>query len=178
MRQEHRKGAERSHPRRLVSISYVKTLLSRQRSSTIWPNRLSGQVALGSTAVNRATRSPMRKRRKAEKPDPQSDPQNAQVLYDFGGLRRSPRVCKSLKNLKTVDCHGRGRGFEPRRPRHTFQKTYLELAEFNWGAKGTQKCAPFAPQSRSDASAPRNRSLTFRTTRAYPIPPVEKTPAT
>jgi hypothetical protein len=21
-----------------------------------------------------------------------------------------------LKNLKTVDCHGRGRGFEPRRP--------------------------------------------------------------
>jgi len=23
-----------------------------------------------------------------------------------------------------VPCHGRGRGFEPRRPRHTFQKTY------------------------------------------------------
>ena len=46
-----------------------------------------------------------------------------QVLYDFGGLRRSPRVCKSLKNLKAEDCHGRGRGFEPRRPRHTFQKT-------------------------------------------------------
>ena len=40
------------------------------------------------------------------------------VLHDFGGLRRSPRVCKSLKNLKAVDCHGRGRGFEPRRPRH------------------------------------------------------------
>ena len=39
------------------------------------------------------------------------------VLHDYGGLRRSPRVCKSLKNLKTVDCHGRGRGFEPRRPR-------------------------------------------------------------
>src|ERR1700728_4377117 len=40
------------------------------------------------------------------------------VLHDFGVLRRSPRVCKSLKNLKRQDCHGRGRGFEPRRPRH------------------------------------------------------------
>src|SRR5208283_3554247 len=40
------------------------------------------------------------------------------ALHDFGGFRRSPRVCKSLKNLKAVDCHGRGRGFEPRRPRH------------------------------------------------------------
>jgi hypothetical protein len=36
----------------------------------------------------------------------------------------SPRgACKSLKNLMEV-CHGRGRGFEPRRPRHTFQKSY------------------------------------------------------
>ena len=39
------------------------------------------------------------------------------VLYDLGGFRRSPRACKSLKNLKRQDCHGRGRGFEPRRPR-------------------------------------------------------------
>jgi hypothetical protein len=31
-----------------------------------------------------------------------------QVLYDFGGLRRSPRACKSLKKLVRVDCHGRG----------------------------------------------------------------------
>jgi hypothetical protein len=45
-----------------------------------------------------------------------------QVLYDFGGLRRSPRVYKSLKNLVRVDCHGRGRGFEPRRPRHKPKK--------------------------------------------------------
>ena len=35
----------------------------------------------------------------------------------MGGFRRSPRACKSLKNLKRQDCHGRGRGFEPRRPR-------------------------------------------------------------
>ncbi len=42
----------------------------------------------------------------------------SEVLYDLGGLRRSPRACKSLKNLKRQDCHGRGRGFEPRRPRH------------------------------------------------------------
>jgi hypothetical protein len=47
----------------------------------------------------------------------------SEVLYDLGGFRRSPRACKSLKNLKRQDCHGRGRGFEPRRPRHSFQST-------------------------------------------------------
>ncbi len=26
--------------------------------------------------------------------------------------------------VRALPCHGRGRGFEPRRPRHTFQKTY------------------------------------------------------
>ena len=57
-------------------------------------------------------------------------------LQDFRGFRRSPRVCKSLKNLKREDCHGRGRGFEPRRPRHTFQKSSLEWAETTEGAKG------------------------------------------
>ena len=40
------------------------------------------------------------------------------VLHDFSGFRRSPRACKSLKNLVAVDCHGSGRGFEPRCPRH------------------------------------------------------------
>jgi len=44
------------------------------------------------------------------------------ALHDFGGFRRSPRVCKSLKNLKAERCHGRGRGFEPRRPRHKTPK--------------------------------------------------------
>ena len=47
-----------------------------------------------------------------------------EVLHDFGGLRRSPRVCKSLKNLRVQDCHGRGRGFEPRRPRHISLRNY------------------------------------------------------
>ena len=45
------------------------------------------------------------------------------VLYDFGGLRRSPRVCKSLKNLKIQLSRQRSR-VRPRRPRHTFQNTY------------------------------------------------------
>jgi len=30
----------------------------------------------------------------------------SEVLYDLGGFRRSPRVCKSLKNLKRQDCPG------------------------------------------------------------------------
>src|SRR5260370_35695242 len=55
------------------------------------------------------------------------------VLHDLGGFRRSPRVCKSLKNLRMQACHGRGRGFEPRRPRH----------RFSWASSAaTQKFAP------------------------------------
>jgi hypothetical protein len=42
------------------------------------------------------------------KPDPQSNPQNARS-HDFSGLRRSPRVCKSLKNLRAQDCHSGSR---------------------------------------------------------------------
>ena len=36
----------------------------------------------------------------------------SEVLYDFGGFRRSPRVCKSLKNLKRQNCHSRAHGSE------------------------------------------------------------------
>jgi hypothetical protein len=54
---------------------------------------------------------------------------------------------------RIVFCHGRGRGFEPRRPRHTFQMTYLEMVKLDWVQKGHEKCAPFAPQF-SDASFP------------------------
>src|SRR5215813_9832692 len=50
------------------------------------------------------------------------------VLYDFGGFRRSPRAIKSLKNLERQDCHGRGRGFEPRRPRHKLEENKWFMA--------------------------------------------------
>ena len=36
--------------------------------------------------------------------------------------------------VRALPCHGRGRGFEPRRPRHTFQMTYGE-----YGPKVTMK---------------------------------------
>jgi len=39
-------------------------------------------------------------------------------------------------------CHGRGRGFEPRRPRHTFQMSYREWAETIEGAKGHRFVSP------------------------------------
>ncbi len=48
-------------------------------------------------------------------------------------------------------CHDRGRGFEPRRPRHTFQRTYLEMAE----SKRTQKGHAFvSSKSHVRAAAP------------------------
>src|ERR1700678_2820004 len=37
--------------------------------------------------------------------------------------------------VRALPCHGRGRGFEPRRPRHTFQSTYRMF-----GTKVTTKC--------------------------------------
>jgi len=43
------------------------------------------------------------------------------VIDDFGGLRRSPRVCKSLKNLKAERCHAGGREFESRRSRQNLR---------------------------------------------------------
>ena len=53
------------------------------------------------------------------------------------------------KLRQNTACHGRGRGFEPRRPRHTFQMTYgmiwrREISEIgcNLGAF----CTQFAPK--------------------------------
>ena len=39
--------------------------------------------------------------------------------------QKKPSVTRSFNRLLLASvCHGRGRGFEPRRPRHTFQMTY------------------------------------------------------
>ena len=36
-------------------------------------------------------------------------------------------------------CHGRGREFECRRPRHSFSRTYRERFIFPWAQKGTKQ---------------------------------------
>ena len=46
----------------------------------------------------------------------------------FGSPRSLVSCCKT--------CHGRGREFESRRPRHSFQKSWFDFAETNEGAKG------------------------------------------
>src|SRR5712671_5437113 len=38
--------------------------------------------------------------------------------------------------VRTLPCHGRGREFESRRPRHSFQKSCTNFAATNEGAKG------------------------------------------
>ena len=43
--------------------------------------------------------------------------------------------------VRTLPCHGRGRGFESRRPRHSFQKSCSDSCETSEGAK---RCI-FAP---------------------------------
>jgi hypothetical protein len=45
-------------------------------------------------------------------------------LHHLRVLRQSPRNCKLLKNLVRLPCHGRGRGFESRRPRQLFSGSY------------------------------------------------------
>jgi len=60
------------------------------------------------------------------------------VLRDFSGLRRSPRACKS--------CHGRGRGFEPRRPRphsKAVRRISLKPSRAQKGHVPRPFCAPF-----------------------------------
>ena len=46
--------------------------------------------------------------------------------------------CRAVSNSYqiTVYCHGRGREFESRRPRHSFQKSCTNFAATNEGAKG------------------------------------------
>jgi hypothetical protein len=56
-----------------------------------------------------------------------------------------PMLLKSTGYDRGFNCHGRGRGFEPRRPRHSFQKSSLEWAETIEGEKKTQICVPFVP---------------------------------
>ena len=56
--------------------------------------------------------------------NPQSNP-HLMLSYTTSAYLGSPvvrGVCKLLKNLMVVPCHGRGRGFEPRRPRHSFSE--------------------------------------------------------
>jgi hypothetical protein len=72
----------------------------------------------------------------------------------IGGERRTC-LRKSLTRKSDFDfllsvercCHGRGRGFESRRPRHSFQKSCPHFTETNEGAKGVLSCTPFAPFS-------------------------------
>jgi hypothetical protein len=43
----------------------------------------------------------------------------------FSGPRLKENNSGDVAQLvRALPCHGRGRGFEPRRPRHTFQSTY------------------------------------------------------
>ena len=46
--------------------------------------------------------------------------------------RYNPISCTSL-----LPCHGRGRGFESRRPRHSFQALGMEWQAETWEQKGT-----------------------------------------
>jgi len=62
---------------------------------------LSGQVALGSTAASRATRSPTMKRRKAEKPA-----FTAEVAFQNVKLSQPRGSPQGVSALKTAICEG------------------------------------------------------------------------
>jgi hypothetical protein len=64
-------------------------------------SRLSGQVALGSPAANRATRSPTRKRRKVEKPAV-----TAGVAIRNVKLSQPRGFAQGVSALKTAICEG------------------------------------------------------------------------
>ena len=66
---------------------------------------------------------------------PTTRPTKTYFSYDFRVVWQSPRSCKLLQNLTTLRCHGRGREFESRRPRHSFQSTCSKLGFSNVGTK-------------------------------------------
>src|SRR5438132_11727797 len=65
---------------------------------------------------------------------------NIRYLVVSKDVRRHRLI--SIDYIKTLCCHGRGRGFESRRPRHSFQKSRTSSAQTNEGAKG-HVFAPF-----------------------------------
>ena len=80
-------------------------------------------------------------------------PQAKRALYAklatalFFRARALPQVVDStvgdvVQLVRTLPCHGRGREFESRRPRHSFQKSCANFAATNEGAKG-HVFAPF-----------------------------------
>ncbi len=73
-------------------------------------------------------------------------------LQSFSAAWQLPRECKSLIIRVYLDCHGRDREFESRRPRS--QKSYTNFSKTNEGA-GRHKSAPVThcPHSPSLVSA-------------------------
>ena len=57
------------------------------------------------------------------------------------GLDSHPCRVVSNSYQKIVHYHVRGREFESRRPRHSFQRICADLSKPPWGAKGTYFCA-------------------------------------
>jgi hypothetical protein len=51
-------------------------------------------------------------------------------------LRSHPCRVVSISYEQMLGCHGRGRGFESRRPRHSFQKSWSDFAQTIEDPKG------------------------------------------
>jgi hypothetical protein len=51
---------------------------------------------------------------------------------------RCSKVGDVVQLVRTLPCHGRGREFESRRPRHFFSNTYRKRSIFAWAQKGTK----------------------------------------
>ena len=67
---------------------------------------------------------------------------SAKSRYNKGTIRSDIRYLVVSKDVRRHRCHGRGREFESRRPRHSFQKSCTNFAATNEGAKG-HVFAPF-----------------------------------
>src|SRR3984893_9911744 len=77
----------------------------------------------------------------------------AQSGYNKGTIRSDIRYLVASKDVRrhrlisidyisTLPCHGRGREFESRRPRHSFQKSCPDFLQTIEGAERA-RCAPF-----------------------------------
>ena len=65
-------------------------------------------------------------------------------LFDLGlRYRVETRRGVVVQLVRTLPCHGRGRGFESRRPRHFLSSTYKEMAK-NIGVQKGHVLVPLA----------------------------------
>ena len=110
-----------------VARRSVTTLCSVRRSSELSGPALVNTATLSATVLSTLSLATIRHRNgdssEVRAPQQRREPA-AKPLEGATPCGFKAKLGDVVQLVRTLPCHGRGRGFEPRRPRHTFQKIY------------------------------------------------------